>query len=63
MAHMRCALCHESKEPGWLCAEHPDLPWEHDGCRAEAMRCACNPAGEVVFEQVFADNRKPELQQ
>jgi hypothetical protein len=30
-----CPLCAKSKEPGWLCAEHPRKPWEHDGRGAE----------------------------
>jgi hypothetical protein len=41
-------------EPGWVCEDHPDKPWEHDGCGAPGMRCACNPNGDVGWKQVFA---------
>ena len=52
---MTCALCHLSKEPGWLCAEHRGHPWEHGGCGAEGVPCECNPGGEVHWRRVHAD--------
>jgi hypothetical protein len=24
-----CELCRGSKEPGWLCEDHPEQPFEH----------------------------------
>ena len=27
-----CAICKGSPVPGWVCEDHPDKPWEHDGC-------------------------------
>jgi hypothetical protein len=27
-----CPRCKGPVEPGWVCAEHQDKPWEHDGC-------------------------------
>lgn len=50
-----CPLCRDSKEPGWLCAEHPGMPWEHDGCRAEGSHCECNPRSEVQWRKVYAE--------
>ena len=52
---MRCSHCTQSREPGWLCAEHPGRPWGHDDCRAEATRCVCNPTG-AMFGTVIADD-------
>jgi hypothetical protein len=50
-----CPLCERSTEPGWLCAEHPGLPWEHDGCGAEGVRCVCNPTGAVLWREIYAE--------
>jgi len=52
---MTCPLCRRSKEPGWLCADHPGQPWEHGGCDAEGAPCACNPSGLVRWREVYAD--------
>jgi len=58
-----CALCRDSKEPGWLCAEplHLGRPWGHDGCEAEGRPCICNPQGAVEWRELiaeFVDRRK-----
>ena len=55
MIGLSCPLCRHSKEPGWLCAEHSGLPWEHSGCGAEGARCVCNPHGLVVWREVYAE--------
>jgi hypothetical protein len=51
-----CPIC---AGMGWVCEEHPDKPWEHDGCGAAGAPCICNPTGHVdmptVFEQVPQD--------
>jgi hypothetical protein len=38
-----CALCRGSASTGWVCEEHPDKPWEHDGCGDVGAKCICNP--------------------
>ena len=32
--------CHCAQ--GWICEEHPDLPWPHDDCAGPGMQCS-NP--------------------
>lgn len=52
---MGCILCDQSREPGWLCADHPWQPWEHGDCKAEGAPCPrCNPHGLVELDEVFA---------
>jgi hypothetical protein len=52
-----CAMCAGSKEPGWLCEEHPDKPWEHHGCGGAGMKCACNPMAEVGWGRSMPSGR------
>jgi hypothetical protein len=52
---MTCPICEGSAAPGWLCEEHPDQPWEHDGCGAAGMKCVCNPFGAVQWKTVLAE--------
>ena len=47
-----CAFCEGS---GWLCADHPTLPWKHDDCGSEGAPCVCNPTGAVPWERVYAE--------
>jgi hypothetical protein len=47
-----CAFCGGS---GWLCADHPALPWKHDDCGSEGVPCVCNPTGAVCWERVYAE--------
>ena len=35
MADKLCERCDE----GWLCEEHPDQPYGHEGCEGTAMQC------------------------
>ena len=50
-----CPRCAGSFEPGWVCAEHQDKPWKHDGCGWEGLPCAvCNPDGVVMWKAVYA---------
>lgn len=58
MKSAMCPLCQGSTARGWLCADHPDKPWEHDGCGAEGVRCVCNPEGELIDAEVLIDNRE-----
>ena len=32
---LTCGKCDE----GWICEQHPDLPWPHDDCGGPGMRC------------------------
>jgi hypothetical protein len=50
-----CPICQHSTEPGWVCEDHPDQPWEHDGCGAAGAPCACNPLGGVSWHAVYAE--------
>src|SRR6187431_1159637 len=45
-----CAFCEGS---GWVCAEHPALPFEQDDCGSEGSPCLCNPTGAVQWRQVY----------
>jgi hypothetical protein len=47
-----CAFCEGS---GWVCADHPALPFEHDDCCAEGSPWVCNPAGAVPWQHVYAE--------
>jgi hypothetical protein len=38
-----------------VCEDHPDKPWEHDGCGGAGAPCACNPKGAVEWAKVFAE--------
>jgi len=50
-----CPVCHGSHEPGWLCADHPDKPWGHEGCGAAGVPCQCNLAGALAFQTILPD--------
>ena len=52
-----CPFCEGS---GWVCADHPSLPWEHDGCGAEGARCICNPLGAVQWTEIIGKVPKDE---
>lgn len=56
---MRCPVCAGAAEPGWLCEEHPGKPWQHDGCGAAGMPCVCNPAGAVLWGELYAGDDAP----
>jgi hypothetical protein len=51
---MNCPVCHDAREPGWLCEEH-GLPWEHDRCQAAGVPCICNPEGAIELDEWFAE--------
>ena len=36
---LTCGKC----DNGWICEEHPDLPWPHDDCGGPGVPCE-NPA-------------------
>ena len=47
-----CAFCEGS---GWVCADHPALPFEHDDCGAEGAACVCNPEGAMQWQHIYAE--------
>lgn len=47
-----CTIC---KGEGWVCENHPDLPWQHDGCGGAGDPCCCNPDGKVKWALIYAD--------
>jgi hypothetical protein len=56
-----CPICAGT---GWICEEHPTLPWGHDGCGGAGGPCICNPEGYVEMVQVFSEveHEKPTQQ-
>jgi hypothetical protein len=46
-----CPVCLGAR---WVCEDHRDKPWEHDGCGGAGAPCVCNPKGAVEFVKVFA---------
>jgi hypothetical protein len=40
-------ICEGAREPGWLCEDHPSLPWEQASCGGAGVRYSCNPIGTV----------------
>jgi hypothetical protein len=46
-----CAACRGS---GWLCDEHPTMPWDHDhDCDGVGIVCGCNVHAVAPHEEVF----------
>lgn len=50
-----CAICKGSEEPGWVCEDHEDKPWKHDGCGGAGVHCACNPDSLVAWKEIVAE--------
>jgi len=49
-----CSLCQGS---GWLCEEHPGLPWNHDDeCDGGGVACRCNEMAAAPHNEVFVDD-------
>jgi hypothetical protein len=51
----RLSNCPTCAGMGWVCEEHMDRPWQHDGCGGAGVGCLCNPALFVPFEEVLAE--------
>jgi hypothetical protein len=48
-----CPLCCGS---GWLCDEHPMLPWDHDDeCDGAGIVCRCNAFAVAPHNEVFVE--------
>ena len=46
MIDANCKVC---KGDGWVCENHPDVPWNggtQQCCGGAGMPCECNPAGD-----------------
>jgi hypothetical protein len=41
---------------GWVCEEHPDQPWVHEGCGAARVLCKTHSATkmQILFLNLFA---------
>lgn len=39
-----CCIC---MGEGWVCEQHPQLPWPHDLCDGPGMPCRCNPTAAL----------------
>jgi hypothetical protein len=48
-----CPVCYGSREPAWLCTDHPGEPWGHEGCGAAGVACQCNLAGAALAWQTI----------
>ena len=52
-----CPLCDGS---GWLCDEHPTLPWSHDeDCEGGGVACRCNELAAAPHSDVFVEDEAP----
>ena len=47
-----CPDCHGS---GWLCDEHPSVPWGHDDCDGTGIVCGCNAIAVAPHKEVFVE--------
>lgn len=52
-----CPIC-ERGEPGWVCEDHPDKPFDHGDCEGGGVPCECNPAAIVVWKKVYAEREE-----
>lgn len=50
-----CPICKSSPRPGWVCEDHSDEPWMHDGCRGAGAPCVCNPEGAKHWLDVISE--------
>jgi len=59
MTEPDCKLCRGIR---WVCEEHPDQPWGHDGCRGAGMPCplcTTRPAGRTSHQRRYGASRPP----
>jgi hypothetical protein len=53
----QCPIC---SGMGFVCEDHRDKPFEHDGCNGAGSPCkGCNPQGVEDWAYVTGDNRLP----
>jgi hypothetical protein len=48
-------ICPTCRGSGWLCDEHPTLPWDHDDCDGAGFACNCNAFAVVPHKEVFVE--------
>lgn len=48
-------MCSTCRGSGWLCDEHPTLPWEHEDCDGVGVACRCNALAAVPHTDVFVE--------
>ena len=48
-------ICPDCQGSGWLCDEHPNLPWDHDDCDGIGVVCRCNAAAATPHRVVFVE--------
>jgi hypothetical protein len=48
-------ICPDCRGSGWLCDEHPTLPWDHDECDGTGIVCRCNVSAVVPHRVVFVE--------
>jgi hypothetical protein len=48
-------ICPDCLGSGWLCDEHPKLPWDHDGCDGAGVVCRCNASAATPHREVFVE--------
>jgi hypothetical protein len=42
------AMCPRCLGSRWVCEQHPDQPWDHDGCKSAGDPCPeCSPLARV----------------
>jgi hypothetical protein len=51
-----CPVCLGAR---WVCEDHLDKPWEHDGCGGAGAACVCNPDAEVEWKEIYAQVDEP----
>jgi len=50
-------MCLRCAGSGWLCEEHPMLPWSHDEeCDGGGVACRCNELAVAPHQQVFVED-------
>jgi hypothetical protein len=49
-------ICSPCAGSGWLCDEHPMLPWSHDDCEGGGIACRCNELAATPHNEVFVED-------
>ena len=50
-------ICPRCEGSGWLCEEHPTLPWSHDDeCEGGGFACRCNDLAATPHREVFVED-------
>ena len=50
-------ICPQCRGSGWLCDEHPGLPWDHDPqCDGAGVVGGCNATALMPHEVVYVES-------